>query len=314
MDRIDCDRMFVGVLEAGSFSKAAERAGVSAGQASKLVSKLEKDLGIQLLKRTTRSLSATEVGYAYYERMKQLLEEIDALDASVRNASGEAAGRLRLSVPLSFGIRQLSPVLIDFAGIYPKIRIDVSFSDRIVNLVDEGYDAAVRIGSPGDSTLIARKLCELKTVTVASRRYLERFGIPRHPDELAKHECIIDTNARDPRSWRFRDPSTQQHLTTPVSGRMCFANAEVCLDAAASGFGITRIPNFFTESALHARNLQVILTEFEDDPYAAYVLYPPGRHLALKVRVLVDYLVLHFQNRTIENGNPRLSGPSILFP
>ena len=138
MDRLDCDRMFVAVLELGGFSRAAARLGTSSGQASKLVTRLEADLGVQLLNRTTRALSPTEVGQAYFEQIKGLIEEFDALDASVRNASGRASGRLGLTVPFSFGTAQLAPVLIDFAGAFPDIQLDVNFSDRVANLVDEG--------------------------------------------------------------------------------------------------------------------------------------------------------------------------------
>lgn len=148
MDRLDCDRMFVAVLETGSFSRAAERLGVSSGQASKLITRLESDLGVRLLQRSTRALSATEVGQAYYEGIKGLIEEFEALDASVREASGMAAGRLRLSVPISFGTVQLAPVLIDFAAAYPAIQLDVGFSDRVVNLVDEGFTWRCGSASP----------------------------------------------------------------------------------------------------------------------------------------------------------------------
>src|SRR5579862_8394469 len=146
MDRLDCDRMFVAVLDAGSFARAAARLGVSAGQASKLVARLESELGVQLLNRTTRALSPTEVGRAYHAAMKSLIEEFDALDASVRSASGKASGRLALSVPVSFGASVLTPALLDFARAFPEIALDVSYSDRAVNLIDEGFDAAIRIG------------------------------------------------------------------------------------------------------------------------------------------------------------------------
>ena len=203
MDRLDCDRMFVAVLESGGFSRAAARLGTSSGQASKLVSKLEADLGVQLLNRTTRALSPTELGQAYFEQIKRLLEEFDALDDSVRHASGKASGRLGLTVPMSFGTAQLAPVLIDFARAYPDIQLDVSFSDRVVNLVDEGFDVAVRVGNPSDTSLIARKLCPMRVVTAASPAYLGEKGEPLAPAQLADHDCIIDTNFREPLVWRF---------------------------------------------------------------------------------------------------------------
>ncbi|KAB2686481.1 LysR family transcriptional regulator [Brucella pseudogrignonensis] len=156
MDRLDSERMFVAVLDTGSFSAAAQRLGTSSGQASKLISKLEAGLGVQLIKRTTRALSPTEVGYAYYERIKGLVQDFDALDASVRNASGAPSGRIRLTAPMSFGTLQLTPILLEFAKTFPDIQIDVSFSDRIVNLVDEGFDIGVRIGKPLDGVVCGR--------------------------------------------------------------------------------------------------------------------------------------------------------------
>ena len=150
MDRLDCDRMFLAVFETGGFSRAAKKLATSAGQASKLVTRLENELGVQLFHRTTRALSPTEIGRAYYERLKGLIEEFDALESSVRSASGRAAGRIALTVPMSFGSTQLGPALVAFAEAYPEIQLDVSFSDRLANLVDEGFDAAVRIGEPED--------------------------------------------------------------------------------------------------------------------------------------------------------------------
>lgn len=214
--------MLVAVLDTGSFAAAARRLGASSSQASKLVSRLEAELGVQLLKRTTRALAPTEAGQAYYERMKGLLEEFDALDAAVRNASGMPAGRLRLTAPLSFRTLQLAPVLLDFARAYPEIELDVGFSDRTVNLVDEGFDLAVRIGRPGDSSLIARKLCDARVVVVAAPDYLARRGTPTEPAGLADHDCIIDTNFADPLVWRFEGSAP----SVPVRGRLRFSNAE----------------------------------------------------------------------------------------
>jgi DNA-binding transcriptional LysR family regulator len=290
MDRLDCERMFVTVLDTGSFAAAARRLGTSSGQASKLVSKLEADLGVQLIKRTTRALSVTEVGQAYYERMKVLLEEFDSLDASVRNASGAPAGRLRLTAPMSFGTTCLTPVLIDFANAFPQIQLDVSFSDRVVNLVDEGFDVAIRIGKPQDSALIARKICDARVVVVAAPSYLASKGLPVTPEDLAGHDCIIDTNFRDPFHWAFKSTASSESLTVTVSGRLSFSNGETCLAAATAGLGIARVPSFIAGPLVRAGRVQPLFTDREDAPLAIHALYPPARHLALKVRALVDFL------------------------
>jgi DNA-binding transcriptional LysR family regulator len=295
MERLDCDRMFVAVIETGSFSKAAERLGVSPGQASKLVSRLESLLGAQLLKRTTRALQATEVGRGYYERIKPLLTDFDDLDAAVKNQSATASGRLRVSVPVSFGTAQLAPALVEFAQNFPNIELDVNFSDRNVNLVDEGFDLAVRVGAPTDSSLIVRKLCDMRVVIAAAPAYLEAHGEPTEPTTLGNRDCIIDSNFREPLLWRFRDNRAAHSFSVPVSGRLRFSNAEACLAAAEAGLGITRIPSFIAGPRFRTDRLKPLLRDFEDRPYGVHVLYPSGRHLALKVRVLVDFLAARYR-------------------
>lgn len=290
MDRLECDRMFAAVIDTGSFAAAAARLGTSTGQASKLVSRLEKELGVQLLMRTTRALSLSEVGRAYYERIKALIDDFDSLDASVRNASGAPSGRLRITAPITFGTTQLTPVLISFAASFPDIQLDISFSDRVVNLVDEGFDAAVRIGQPTDSSLIARKLCAARIVLVASPSYLDARGIPALPGELTDHDCIIDTNFRDPLSWRFRIDNERRPVSTDVRGRLHFSNAEACVAAAESGLGIARVPSFVAGARLREGSIKPVLGRYEDEPLGLYAVFPPSRHLALKVRVMVDFL------------------------
>jgi DNA-binding transcriptional LysR family regulator len=293
MDRLDSERMFVAVLDTGSFSAAAQRLGTSSGQASKLISKLEAGLGVQLIKRTTRALSPTEVGYAYYERIKGLVQDFDALDASVRNASGAPSGRIRLTAPMSFGTLQLTPILLEFAKTFPDIQIDVSFSDRIVNLVDEGFDIGVRIGKPLDSSLIARRLCDARVVLVAAPSYVSEQGLPTHPRDLSDHSCIIDTNFRDPFIWRFKPAQNGEIQSAAISGRLQFSNGEACLEAAATGLGIAHVPTFIAGPSIRDGRVQQLLRNYEDKPLGIYAVYPPARHLAIKVRALVDYLVDH---------------------
>ena len=284
--------MFVAVMEAGSFAKAAARLGTSAGQASKLVSRLERDLGVRLLNRTTRALSPTEVGLAYFERIRQLIEDLDALDLAVSSRSGTASGRLRLTAPLSFGNRQLAPALVDFALRYPEISLEVNFSDRIVNLVDEGFDAALRIGHQADQSLVIRKLCESRIVVVAGRDYLARRGTPERPEQLSGHDCIVDTNFRGRDSWQFREKGVP--LTMNVSSRLYLSSADACIAAAEAGLGITQVPSFVAGTHLKEGRLVPLLVAFEAPPIPIQAVYPPGRHLAMKVRALVDFLVDRF--------------------
>ena len=285
MDRLDCDRMFVTVIETGSFAAAAARLRLSSGQASKMIARLEADLGVQLLKRTTRALAPTEVGQAYYLRVKELLAGYEALEAEIHNDAGAPQGLLRITAPMTFGTMQLVPVLNDFARRFEGVALDVSFSDRVVNVVDEGFDLAIRIGPAQDSSLIARRLCECRLLTLAAPDYLAAMGEPRHPSELAAHRLILDGNLREAGHWQFKGG-----LRVAVEGRLRYMNGEACLEAAAAGLGIAWLPSFIAGEALRQGRLRHILADFEPAPYPAHAIYPPARHLAGKVRALVDHL------------------------
>lgn len=294
MDRLESDRMFIAVMDEGSFTAAADKLGTSSGQASKLLSRLESDLGVRLLNRTTRSVSPTEAGRAYYDRLKPLLDELETLDLDIRNISQSPRGRLRLSAPLTFGIRELAPALNDFAGLYPDIELDVSFSDRVVNVVDEGFDMAVRIGRPGDSSLIIRRLGTVRIVVVATPAYLEEHGAPENLSDLAHHNCIIDTNFRDPNRWPFKKADGEETMVS-VAGRIRYSNAAACQQAALAGLGLACIPSFVAEQSLRSGELVRVLREYEPSPYDVHALYPHNRHLAAKVRLLVDFLTERYR-------------------
>lgn len=292
MDRLAQDRMFLAVMDSGSFAAAARRMGCSSGQASKLVAGLEAELGVQLLNRTTRSLSPTEVGRAYHLRLRDLLAEYDALEAAVRDTSAALAGLLRLSAPETFGTSQLLPVLLDFGQRHPQIRLDVSFSDRAVNLIEEGFDMAVRIGETPDSGLMARRLCEARIVIVAAPAYLAARGRPDSPAALLGHDCILDTNFRDAAQWRF--PGCPP---VAVEGRLRFSNAGASLAAAEAGLGIARVPSFIAGPALRSGRIERLLAPWDMPPRPVHALYPPARHLAPKVRALIDHLAEAFRGQ-----------------
>lgn len=291
MNRLECDRMFMAVMEAGSFIGGARLLGTSSGQASKLVSRLETELGVRLLNRTTRSVSPTEAGQAYHDRLRVLIEELDRLDSEIRNISQTPRGRLRVAAPLTFGIRELAPALNDFAARYPEIELDVNFSDRAVNLVDDGFDLAVRVGQPDDSSLIIRKLCSVRIIVVGAQAYLDRNPAPETPADLSRHDCIIDTNFRDPSRWPSGDAPG-----VAVSGRLRFSNAEACLQAAEAGLGLACVPAFVAGDAIRAGRVVPLLQDFESAPYDIFLLYPHSRHLAAKVRLLVDALVERYRD------------------
>ena len=291
MDRIEAIRAFVAVADARSFAGAARRLKISPAQMSKLVAKLEDRLGVRLINRTTRDLSLTDAGRAYLERSRDLIEEFDALDASVREAAGPA-GVLKIAAPTSFGAVGLGPALLEFAATYPQLGLEVSYSDRTVNLVDEGFDVAVRIGNLTDSSLVARKIAAVRVVTCASPEYLARHGTPRTPDDIARCDNIIDLNRRDPFVLVFGRGA--QRTEVRVDGRLRFASAEACIAAARAGFGIARAPAFVAAADLREGHLRALLCDFEPDPVTVNVVYPTARHLAAKVRVFVDFLAQRF--------------------
>lgn len=291
MDRIEEIRGFAAVADARSFSQAARRLGISAAQISKLVASLEDRLGVRLLNRTTRDVSLTDTGRSFLARAREMLEAFDQLESSVGDTAGPR-GLLRISVPVSFGAVEIGPALLDFAAAHGEVGLDVSFSDRAVNLVEEGFDAAVRIGGLADSSLVARRLSSARIVTCASPAYLARHGTPPGPADLAGREVIIDLNPKDPFVFDFgRGPGRQ---TVRVNGRLRFAGAQACLAAARAGFGIARAPAFAAVDDLRAGRLKSLLREFEPEPLPIHVVYPQTRHLAAKVRAFVDFLAQRF--------------------
>lgn len=287
MDRIDEIRAFVAVADSRSFTQGARKLGVSGAQISKLVARLENNLGARLLNRTTRDVSLTDTGRAYLEGARELLAGFEALEDSVRDQKGPG-GLLKVSAPVSFGKGQLTPALLDFATACPAVSLDVSFTDRMVNLVEEGFDVGIRIGHLSDSTLIARRLAVVRMVTCASPAYLTKRGTPTSPSQLGGHDAILDSNVREPSVWRFGGGAARQEVR--VAGRLRFNGAEACVAAAVEGFGITRSPAFAAADDLRAGLLVPILCEVEPEPIHLHAVYPHARHLAAKVRAFVDFL------------------------
>lgn len=292
MDGIGDIRTFIAVADARSFAAAARKLSISPAQASKLVARLEDRLGARLLNRTTRDVSLTDVGRAYLERARALVDEFDALETSVRDTAKGPRGVLKVSAPVSFGALQLQPALLDFAAAYPDLGLEVSYADRAVNLVDEGFDVAVRIGHLSDSSLVARRLAVTRVVTCASPDYLAERGAPASLADLTAHAVVLDLNQRDPFHWTFLDAG--RPVDVRVEGRLRFSRAEACLAAAREGWGIAREPAFAAAEDLRAGRLKVVLSAFEPQPLPIHAVYPHARHLAAKVRVFVDFLAERF--------------------
>ncbi|MBM3603761.1 MAG: LysR family transcriptional regulator [Alphaproteobacteria bacterium] len=288
MDRLAADRMFVQVVRLNGFSAAAARMATSPGQASKLVSRLEAQLGVRLLNRTTRAISLTAEGEAYLARISTILDQLDDLDNDLRAAKGQPNGLLRLTAPLSFGTAQLMPALTDFAKDHPGIALDVDFTDSIVSLAEQGFDAAIRVGPLRDSALTARKLGVMRIQIVAAPAYLAARGTPRRPTDLADHDIITDMNFARPDDWSFRQDGRTQAVH--VRGRLRFSNADACVQAAEAGLGVTRVPDFISAAAVRDGRLKAILTDFAQEEFVVLALTPPGRHMPARLRLLIDSL------------------------
>lgn len=291
VDRLDEINAFIAVADARSFTHAARRLEVSSAQVSKLVARLENRLGARLLNRTTRDVSLTDIGRAYLDRARQVLEDFATLESSVSEQSGPR-GLLRLSAPVSFGAAELVPALLEFAAAYPDISLDVTSTDRMVNLVEEGFDVAVRIGLLSDSSLVARKLAAVRMVTCAAPDYLARTGSPTTIGDLTAHEAVIDTNLADPTLWRFGVEGAPADVR--VRGRLRFSGAPACVAAAVAGFGVTRVPAFAAAEALRAGRIKALLCDFEPEQIHVHAVYPHARHLAPKVRAFVDFLARRY--------------------
>ena len=286
MDRIEELRVFVSVADLQGFAQAGRRLGISPAQVSKLIARLEDRLNSRLFNRTTRDVSLTDQGRALQNRARALVEEYDQLERAAQETA-KPHGLLKLSAPITFGM-QLGLTLLDFARAYPDVGLDVSFTDRHVNLVEEGFDAAVRISSLADSSLIARKLASVQSVTIAAPKYLAVRSTPRVPDDLRAHEAIIDLNRGD--TWEFGTGS--KRLNVRMSGRLRFGDPYIAMAAARAGFGIARVPDFVAEDNLKNGSLVRLLEKYEPAaPVTMYVVYPHARHLASKVRAFVDFLV-----------------------
>jgi DNA-binding transcriptional LysR family regulator len=256
-----------------------------------MVARLEDRLGARLLNRTTRDVSLTDTGRAYLDRARALLDDFEALEGSVREEDGPR-GLLRISAPVAFGASQLDPALLDFARAHPQVALEVAYADRMVNLVEEGFDMAVRIGALPDSSLVAKRLAPVRMVSCASPAYLEQHGVPQTPADLARHEAIIDLNMREPYAWPFGDGRNREEVR--VHGRLRFSSAEACLAAACDGFGITYTPDFVAAEELKAGRLTPLLCDHEPATIHIHAVYPHARHLSSKVRAMVDFLAARF--------------------
>ena len=289
MNRFAAMQAFAKVVELGSFARAAERLDISASACSRHVADLEAHLDARLLNRTTRSISHTDSGRAFHERCLQLLADLDEAEAAAHAGRGRARGTLRVTCSVNFGLRYLASLIAPFQARHPDVRLDVSLSDRMVDIVEEGFDLAIRIGESGSTSVIARKLGETCMITCAAPDYLLRCGTPVTPGQLAAHNCLLYEYLTHRNEWRFADPQGGE-LRVRVGGSLQTNNGDMLAIAAAEGLGICNEPDFIVAGDLRAGRLVRVLADFAPPASVIHAVYPSRRHLSGKVRAFVDFL------------------------
>lgn len=292
MDTLDGMRTFVAVVSEGSFSRAAERLNMSPQLVSKYVAQLETRLGARLINRSTRRLSITEVGQAYHERCRDVLADIDEMENAVGDAAVAAKGTLRINAPMIFGTMHLSSAIAEYQREQPEVSVDLTLDDRVVDIVSEGYDIAIRIGRLRESSLVARKLAPVRLVVCASPDYLEERGVPDTPQDLKDHECLRYTLASDSDRWQFRERDETHDVQ--VTGSFLANNGDAIRLAALAGRGLALQPTFIVGDDIRAGRLQIVLQDYELEPMGVYAVYAHRKYLSGKVRTFVDYLGDYF--------------------
>jgi DNA-binding transcriptional LysR family regulator len=297
MNRFEELESFVAVVDFKGFTNASEKLGIVKSMVSRRVSELEQRLGVQLLQRTTRRQSLTEAGKEFYQRATQILADLNEAEQFVVDSQCEVSGRIRLALPLGFGVDQLAEPISNFLADHRDIRIDIDLSDRHVDLVEENVDLAIRIGELEDSGLIARKLASVHFSVCASPDYLKQHGEPRHPAELAQHEVLVYSNVAVGRQWFYEEGG--KRVSPRMKYRLSANNGEFLAAVASCGHAIVSGPVAFLEDYIEAGDLVAILTEYPRPEVGMYAVYPPGRLVSRRVKVFSDALYAHFCERSI---------------
>jgi len=293
MDRFTCIGVFVAAVDEGSLAAAARRYGLSAAMAGKYVSALEAELNARLLQRTTRRLSLTDVGHAYYDRCRQILEAFDEANREASDSQGDARGVLRVAVPVTFGAMHLGSVVARYMDEHPHVNVEVLLSDRYADLLDIGADLAIRIGRLPDSGLVARRIAPCRMIVCASPGYLQRHGTPRTPDDLRRAQRLAFSEAVSAGDWTLIDRNDRAHV---IDGpcRMSANNTQMLLAAALAGAGVTYGPSFVFGEHVARGELVALLPDYRASDLTIQAVYPSARHVPLKVRRFIDHLIQAF--------------------
>ncbi len=293
MDQLGAMGVFRRVVEAGSYSAAARALRISVASASKQVASLEERLGVRLLNRTTRRLALTEAGREYHARCCRILDEVAEAEARVAEREASVRGNLRVTAPITFGLLHLGPPLAAFARAWPDVRVELILSDKLVDLVEEGFDVALRMTArPLDSSLVAVKLARARRVLCAAPGYLKRAGRPRRPADLAEHRCLVNPATAAPTTWLLRGP--EGPLEVEVRAALSINNSISLRDAALAELGLVLMPEFVIAEELRDGRLEAVLTTYEPEPLQVYALHPHGRFVPRRVRLFIEALREHF--------------------
>ena len=296
MERSSVDMLdilaFVRVVETGAFARAGERMGISKSVLSRRVARLEEQLGARLLTRTAQGAQPTDIGQAYYERAANILADLEAAQEIVADAVTQIAGPIRMSAPISFGIRHLAPALVEFARLHPKVELDVSLDDKRVDLVGGGFDLAIRIGALPDSSLKARRLTTVRASVLDSPDYLAERGRPEHPRDLNGHDLLYYANLAMSEQFRFKVGGRYEQVHGNI--RMRADSGEMLKAAACAGLGVVTLPNFIASDEIGSGQLEVLLTDYPIPEVGMHAVMPPGRVSTARLRALLDFLAERF--------------------
>ncbi|MFN6566681.1 LysR family transcriptional regulator [Dendronalium sp. ChiSLP03b] len=294
LDRFEDIRTFVAVVQANSFVIAANRLGLAKSAVSRRLRELENRLGTQLLNRTTRQLSLTDTGAEFYARCIRLLSDLQEAEDIASQGSATPVGTLRVSGPMSFGIHCLTPMLNEFLADYRRVTVDLNLNDRRVDIINDGFDLAVRISRLKDSSLLAHYIAPIRHAICASPIYLQKNGIPKTLEDLIEHQGLAYSNVDDRLYWQFHDPSNGELQSVDVPCALRLNNGDALREAAIAGCGIAVLPTFIIHKAVMSGQLRVILSQYTRSPFGLYAVYPSGRNLPAKVRVFIDFLLSRF--------------------
>ncbi|EDM68339.1 MAG: LysR family transcriptional regulator [Moritella sp.] len=275
---------FVAVAETESFTAAGKRLGISTAQVSRQISALEERLSAKLFYRTTRKVSVTEVGGIYYQHCRQVMDGLADAERAITNLQSTPKGKLKITAPITYGERSVAPLVNDFVTQYPELEVQLVLSNQQIDLIDEGFDLAIRLGQLGDSTMIGKRLATRKQYVCAAPEYLSAFGAPHTLSELDRHNCLSGTLDY----WRFQEKGKARNIR--VKGNFSCNSGPVLVDAALKGMGIVQLPDYYVQEHINQGQLIELLPNYREPDDAVWALYPQNRHLSPKVRMLVDYL------------------------